>query len=319
MDREVKNRHVVFNLPFPLLVRDSLQIEGIPTPAGSEFYVAGDPPVGIATALMAATGGAFQAWGELAGGDPRGRVSFTQVQCRFDLRASLEVASWTDDELIGRAIDAANQVIANYRDLADQPSLTTLRVGDIVHFWVVDEEDDGGFAKRALGRAPGPLITGIGEEQLRIEAGLRDRLARDQVPGFLRSIDLDAHRHQWNGDWRIVVIEAAVYFEAWLSRELRATFLHRGLSETEADAKFREDRPPHRYRSITAIAKHLIPEAWGFDFLECDAGKEWAMKARDVRNAIVHGSLESVDAATGLAAMDAVKGALRAIISARGT
>ena len=109
------------------------------------------------------------------------------------------------------------------------------------------------------------------------------------------------------------VIEAAVFFEAWLKRELRAHFQKAGVSESDIDAKFKKARGAPL--SIFEVARDLVPEAFGFDFVLTQEGIDWAKKVKDKRNALVHGSDENVERSVAKEALDAVKAACTKIQS----
>lgn len=147
----IKQRYVVFELPFPLLLPDSMGADP-DADFAPEIFVSGTPPAGIKTALMSRGGGGFQAWGELEGGDPYGRVSYTRLQVRFNGDVSPEVLSWSTDTLLAAAVDRANALVIHYRDLANQPVLAELSVPDLVHFWVVEEGPDQPPSTLTVGR-----------------------------------------------------------------------------------------------------------------------------------------------------------------------
>ncbi|MBI4190812.1 MAG: hypothetical protein HY525_09785 [Betaproteobacteria bacterium] len=307
-----ENLYVVFDLPYPLLILDSTTLDDTNGEA-PEIYVAGTPPAGIKTILMSRAGGVFRAWGELEGGDPYGRVSFTRVQVRFHVPTSPEVAQWSDDDLIEHAVERANALVSHYRDLADQPLLAELAVRDLIHFWLIEETQGTDPVKRQIGRARGPLRVGIGDEERARDAQLRGRLQTTEPVPFLRDVDLNTRRHLIGADYALAAIEAALFFEAWLSRLLHQRFLANGLSSEAAKTKFIDERG--QPRSIWWVAKNLIPEAYGSDFVSTPEGIAWANDAKDLRNRLVHGEQERASKAEAEAAHQAVANACHVIRS----
>lgn len=65
--------------------------------------------------------------------------------------------------------------------------------------------------------------------------------------------------------------------------------------------------------TITEIVRSILPRVTGQEFLKTDAGKEWAVALRDVRNDLVHGSRESLTEADAHRAMIAGDAAAKLI------
>jgi hypothetical protein len=310
---------VFFDLPFPLLVRDSLKEENDDRPAedlAPEIYVLGNPPAGVRTVLRANERAAVQARGELVGGDPYGRVSYTSVQVRFNCAESPQVADWTDDQLIETAIRASNRVIELYRDIAHKPVLRPVTPYHIVHYWITEGWSEGEKRTRVVSRGRGPLQIGISDEQLRVETILRRRLQSDSNVEFVRSLYLDAFAHLELGNYRLAVVEAAVLFEAWLKGFLVQQYEVQGLTASEIRAKF--ITASGRHRTVTYIADHLVRDATGLDFAKTDENGVWKTRVRDLRNAVVHGEetqLSEQDAAECLNAVTVANKLIQTAVS----
>jgi hypothetical protein len=99
----MENRFVLFDLPFPLRLGD-LQEFG-------EITVNGSPVCGVGLSRKSNERPGIQSLGIVEGGDPYGRSTYTQVQLRFYLPTSPEVAAWGDNEPIRTAIDRINHLI----------------------------------------------------------------------------------------------------------------------------------------------------------------------------------------------------------------
>ncbi len=95
-EQPMRNRVVVFDLPFPLLMSDLDE--------AGEIEVAGTPPAGVGLQRRMNERAATQSPGILQGGDPYGRVTYTRVHVRFHVPLSPEVLGWDDEQLIATAV-----------------------------------------------------------------------------------------------------------------------------------------------------------------------------------------------------------------------
>ena len=120
------DRIVKFDLPFPLLLNDSLKLpedERNEEQFAEPIYVAGTPAASVRVALRSNRRGDFASRGVLEGGDPYGRITYTRLQVRFNVAASPEILDWSVDALIDEALRVANRVVEVYRDVAHRPVL----------------------------------------------------------------------------------------------------------------------------------------------------------------------------------------------------
>lgn len=288
---KTQNRYVVFDLPFPLRLTDSLSIDD---QQGPPFYVGTSPPCEIGTLLVMSKTGiqGMQARGELAGGDPYGRWSHSRIQVRFHCISYPVVQSWSDPAIVEQAVTATNLLVSNYRDLGNQPLVRELSFVDIVHFKIVEEFGEDDFREHWYSTGRRELVMGIDKDRKRMEEILRQRLAANVSVEFLRQLQLEVEAHVASGDHRLAVIEMAALFEAWLRRYICYVMAKRGVAQSEIDKQF--IRQNGSAMGITEIAKILVPKLLGLDFLNSSSGKEWQNDLRDVRNALIHGSRENV-------------------------
>lgn len=142
-----------------------------------------------------------------------------------------------------------------------------------------------------------------------IDAELRRRVGSGSEVPFLRAVKLNIHRHLTGAEYRLAVIESAVFFEAWLKRILQKRFRDAGLSEAATQAKFRDRQG--QPRTIWAIAKHLVPDAFNVDFISTAEGLAWSAHVKDARNLLVHGVKEQATKAEAEAAYSAVLAACK--------
>jgi hypothetical protein len=306
--QRMENRCVRFDLPFPLLLPDSLEGD-CPDEADDlapEVLVKAKVSGGIRTRLVFETVAGVTARGVLKGGDPYGRVSYSRVQVRFHIPTNPEAQDWSDDGLIENAVDLVNKVVSGYRAISGQPLLKPLSPVDLVHFQVLAHPPGGSPFWRRVLRGRGPLEVGLNQPQLDLDKKLRAHLLAGEGVPFLRDIELNPFADLYVRDFRLAVVEAETFFEAWLGRKLKAHFKDLGLSEEEVSKKF---RPKGQFKSITWITNNLVPDAWGRDFKETAERDRWAKYCRDLRNEIVHGNKEEVSEAEGRSAIDAVKDA----------
>jgi len=137
-----------------------------------------------------------------------------------------------------------------------------------------------------------------------VDARLRAAVAKTEPPEIGPTLDADILDHLDLHEWRLAVIQTAVFFEAWLSRFARARFAQAGPSPSAIEAKFlRSDGQP---KSATAIAKNLVKEATGVDFSATTEYDNWAKEVRDLRNDLVHGKRFDVTHSEAIRAHEAV-------------
>ena len=255
--------------------------------------------------------------GELAGGDPYGRWSHTLIQARFHCPTSPEVKAWPDVTIVERAVTATNVLIAHYRDLASQPLLRELSMLDIVHFKIVEEFGPGNAREHWYSTGRSALVVGIDEARRRMEDGLRARIGAAAPVEFLHQLQLDVEAHLSSGDHRLAVIEMATLFEAWLRRYIVHALTTQGSQPHDIERRF--TNRSGRFIGVTDIARTLVPEVFGFDFLNSEAGLAWQRDLRDLRNSLVHGSRETVTTEEAKLAIAAGRAAREAIMQRAAT
>lgn len=292
---KVVDRLVKFDLPFPLLLPDSLKLpedDRDPNAFADEVFVAGDPPGGVRVAIRANDRADIVSRGVLEGGDPYGRVTYTRIQVRFNASASPSILEWSDDDLIDGTLGVVNRLIEVYRDVAHQPVLRHVVRQHIVHFLVMDGLEGGDIRTRAVSRASGPLRVGIGDEEQQVDKALRARLQSTDPIEFTRELYLDAQSRLATQDYRLAVIEAEILFEAWLSRYLAEHLRREGTSEKDLRVQFthKNGRP----RSVTNLVTTVFKDITGFDFSSTPECQRWKDDARNIRNELVHGERRDV-------------------------
>jgi hypothetical protein len=305
----IVDRMLQFDLPFPLQLSDSLQVNEATdvTELAEGIYVAGDPPAEARVGLRVHEQHGMVAYGVLFGGDPYGRIASTRIRVRFNPATSPQVLDWTDDQLIAHGLRVANRIIEIYRDVVDRPALRHLNIDHVVHFLGIDIFSDGSNQNRTLARGTGPLRVGMGEAERASEEKLRARLQTDEPIEFVRELQLDMYSRMATSDYRLAVIEAETLFEAWLNGFLTQHHQRKGLTTTESDERFlNDDGYP---RSVSSLAGTEIKWATGFDFGKTKEFKAWARDARDLRNQVVHGSRRNVSRDEASRAVEAVNNA----------
>ena len=306
-DKRLIQRYVSFELPFPLALRNSLPDWDQPPgqeELAPEIYVAGEPPAAVTTRLIIAKGGGtqgIQAFGELEGGDPYGRISFSRVCVRYHIETTPTAEGWDGDQLARAAVTAVNRVITHYRDVAGKWILSPLSVDDVAHFVIVEDYAAHPRHTWFLTKGRGPLRMGLGEEERAREEALRARLQSGQDVPFLRQLHLAALSHFDSGDFRLAVVEQATLFEAWLRRRLVGALRQQGMTEDKIEKKFQD--PKGKFLTITTIARDLVPEILGKNFVKSAPGQAWQKKCVFVRNELIHGSREAVSQAEATAAL----------------
>lgn len=307
-DKRLVQRRALFELPFPLLLENSLpdwdQQPGEEELA-PEIYVAGAVPAAVSTRLISSKGGAqgIQAFGELEGGDPYGRISYSRVCVRFHIETTPVAEQWGGDELVHFAMTIVNRVITHYRDIAGKWILSAVSVDDVAHFVIIEEYAAHPQHTWFLTKGRGPLRTGLGKNEKAREEELRSRLQSLQDVPFLRQLHLAVLHHFDSGDFRLSVVEQATLFEAWLRRYLVSALRQQGITEDGIRKKFQEQRG--RFLTITAIARDLVPEVFKKYFLSSAPGQAWQEHCVFVRNELIHGSREAISQAEAIAALEA--------------
>lgn len=317
-DKRLIQRRALFELPFPLLLANSLpdwdQLPGQEELA-PEIYVAGEVPAAVSTRLISAKGGGtqgIQAFGEMEGGDPYGRISFSRVCVRYHSETTPAAAGWSGDELARFAMTAVNRVISHYRDIAGKWILRQVSAEDVAHFLIIEEYAAHPQHTWFLTKGRGPLQVGLGKEEQEREEALRARLQSVQDVPFLRQLHLAVLGHYDSGDFRLAVVEQATLFEAWLGRHLVGVLRQRGVSEGKIEKKFQDAKG--KFLSITTIARNLVPEILGKNFLKSGPGQAWQKSCVFVRNDLIHGSRETVSQAEAKAALNAADEARKFLV-----
>jgi len=305
--RDLVDRLVKFDLPFPVLMQDSLKVpedERDEAAFAEPIYVAGDPPAAVRVALRPNLRPDVVSRGVLEGGDPYGRVTYTRMQTRFNVATSPEILEWSDDRLIDEALRVANRVIEVYRNVADRPILRHVVRDHIVHFLVMNAFEGEEIQVRAVSRARGPLRVGLGEPELTVEEMVRARLQTEQPVEFGRELYLDTRSHLETEDYRLAVIESEVLFEVWLKGFLAEHLQRQGLAEEDVQSRF--SHADGRPRSVTNLAKGVVHDVTGFDFSGTAEYERWDQDARKLRNEVVHGQRRIVTREEAVRALEAI-------------
>jgi hypothetical protein len=218
-----RNRIVVFNLPFALLVP-----EQDPSGGSNEFYVAADPPAGVRLLVKPKNDEAVVAGGVIEGGDPYGRVSFTRAQVRFHPPTWPEVEDWTSEQLVQEAVERLNLVIDHYRDIANRPLVRRVSYRHLVRFTLFEERPGEPVQQSLHMYTSGPLRVGVGDDEVRVFHDLRRRLESPEPPTFLRLLELDVAARLAIGETREAVVDAGTLFETWLRRALEHAYAAQG-------------------------------------------------------------------------------------------
>lgn len=302
---------VFFALPFPLHLKDSLLDKsrgGSPGSLAEEIIVNGTPPTGVRTILRLNPAAPIQSPLEVEGGDPFGRFMYSEIQVRFNAAVSPEVMKESHDLIVTKAVQVANKLIAQIRDLKSLPSLRILEPGDIVHFRIISCFKDGTQHTMQYATTHGPLHGRTDEEKKNIEDRLRQRLAEDIGVEFFREMELTMLGFLAERQYRLCLVEAAVLFEAWLKAFIKQQLLARGTSSENAKKIFlRNNGRPH---DMTHIVEVTVKETLAFNFAATVECNDWRQKVRDIRNALVHGERTFVSE-------EEARDALKAIYAAR--
>lgn len=220
-------------------------------------------------------------------GDRCGKSSFTSARVLIDLKQFPSEKHW-DMELFCRvAVDAVNHFVEHYRVMAYRPLISPVTLSAIQEFQVHSIFDDDSTQAQVYGHGSGAMVTFVQALDPTLDSQLRAAVSKPD-PAFIgETLEADILSHLDLCEWRLVVIQSAVLFEAWLSRFVRARFARKGLPATDIDMKFL--KPNGEPRSAWYIATVLIEEATGYDFKATSACTDWSTKARDLRNDLVHG------------------------------
>lgn len=238
-------------------------------------------------------------------GDRTGRASFSTIRVIFDLSPIREELHSNMELFCSLAIQAVNHFIDHYRVIADRPYIGPITPSVIQHFDITTEFESGKTTNQVFGTGSGPLH-GFGgaivDEQ---DIALREAVKKLQPPNIDDTLDANIRDYLDLKEWRLAVIEAAVMFEAWLSRWVRKKYVGNGLSESDIESKFKKsDGFP---KSITAIARNLVTDSSAFDFSKTSEYTKWEVNVRDLRNDIVHGKRFDVAGKEAVEAYSSVK------------
>jgi hypothetical protein len=220
-------------------------------------------------------------------GDRTGRASFSSVRVMFDLTVIKEEFHWDMQMFCTLAVRAINHFIDHYRIVAARPFLQHVTLSTIQEFHLITELENGQMNYQEFGTSSGPLIGfggAISEDQ---DKKLRELVIKTNPPNIHEIMELNIKNYIDLEDWRLAIIEAAVLFEAWLSKYIRDKYTNAGILPIDIDAKFLDGKG--NPKSITSIAKNLVIEATGFDFSTTTEYFDWESKVRDLRNDLIHG------------------------------
>jgi hypothetical protein len=251
---------------------------------------------------------------ELEGGDPFGRYSTSDLQVRFSLATSPRVAEVEQSELVELATTALNHLIEHYRDVADKPLIRRVSAADIGHFTILYKRGEEHLQATTYGTGHGPLLGRSKDECDAMDLKVRDRLKRLDGPPLFRELELRTQQLFGERDYRGTVIEAAILFECWLKSFVRAQFALRGLTSDRIEAKLRTNKG--KPRTANDVARSLLKEATGFDFVASNEFTVWRRQVADVRNDLVHGTRHNVTQSEAAACWDAVCKAMGRIVAA---
>lgn len=246
--------------------------------------------------------------GELPG-DRTGKASFSSVRVMFDMTSIRDEHHQNFPLFCRLSVQAINHFIAHYRVIANRPYINSITMQVVQSFIVTTEFEDGEQRQQRYGTASGPLH-GMGASISDSEDDLlRRAVAVADPPSLDQTLDANIRDCLDLQDWRLVVIESAVAFEAWATRVLRRRLEQDAVSDIEQ--RFLDSRG--RPRSITSIAQRMIEEVTGFAFGSTAEFTAWALHVRDLRNEVVHGKRFHVTQAEAIKAYETVKLAIAAI------
>lgn len=233
-------------------------------------------------------------------GDRTGRASFSSVRVMFDLKKINDGSHWDMQFFCILAVRAINHFIDHYRVIAERPYINHVTISTIQEFHLTTEFEDGQKQYQEFNGGSGSLYGfggAISEDQ---DIKLREMISKTNPPNIYESMKSNIRNYIDLEDWRLVIIEAAVLFEAWLSNKIREKFIKVGLTTAVIDSKFKKSNGEPK--SITMIAEKLFLEATGFDFSGTTECVQWKTQVRDLRNDLIHGkrfdasSQEAIDA-----------------------
>jgi len=242
-------------------------------------------------------------------GDRTGRASFTSVRALFNLKEIKEEFHWDMELFCKLAVRAINHFIDHYRIVADRPYINHVTVSTIQEFHLTTDLEDGQKQYQEFGGSSGPLHGfggAISEDQ---DIKLRELVSKIDPPNIYESMKSNIENFLDLEDWRLVVIESAVLFEAWLSKYIRGRFIKIGLTTTIIDSKFKKTNGLPK--SITEIAKNLFLEATGFNFSGTTEYLQWETQVRDLRNDLIHGKRFDVTSQEAKDAYVAINSAIK--------
>jgi hypothetical protein len=306
--RSPDNRVVVFDLPFPLLMREFDE--------GGEIYVAGSPPAAVGIVRRMNERPAVQSLGVLEGGDPYGRVSYSRVQVRFHVPTTPAVESWSDDDLIRASVDRVNQLVEHYRDVIDDPLARPVSWLHVVHFTIFEEFAGGDRQQRAVPRGAGPLRLGLDALGKAHDALIRARLQRVQPPSIHRMIELDIRARVSSGEYRLAVVDAATLLESWLRPALERAFESNGETPEVIASHFIHANG--LLRGVRNVVTTVLPMATQYSGLQSTTEFwDWD-RARELRNELVHGHRLTITLSDAVEAIEAIFAAIHHLQSRAG-
>lgn len=246
-------------------------------------------------------------------GDRTGRATFSSVRVNFDLKIINPQYHYDMQLFVNLGITAVNKFIEHYRVVANRFYVRPVTPQVIQTFLVITEFTDGTSNTQTYGSGSGPLHGLGGAIPDDIDKKLRDILITEELPPILNILELEIRDKLDLREWRLSVIESAVFFETWLHQYVRSLFKANGLSDHEIDNKFHRNDAHRIPLSAFAIAKNLISEASGFDFSITTEFDEWCTKTKDLRNLIVHGKQYVVSEKEARKCFEAVQNAISVI------
>ncbi len=185
-----------------------------------------------------------------------------------------------------------NRFLDLYRRETNSYWIHPINYGQIPHILMVGIKHNGGdedsysFTEYGTGIALGSLI-----DELQ-DAALRSDLSSNWLPDdldrfYYNVLDLFDLEDYWSA-----VLAVEIYFEAKLSRFLRARFSKTGLTEPEIERRFETEKGFPR--SATDLIKIYVFGPAGISVSDeshslAQIFNNWCVNARDLRNMVAHG------------------------------
>lgn len=247
-------------------------------------------------------------------GDRTGKASFSSVQVMFDMTGIRPEHHHNFPLFCEISVQAINHFIAHYRVIANRPYINFITMQVVQRFMVTTEYEDGEQKQQHYGTGSGPLHGMGGSISDSEDEALRRAVAIAEPPSLDQTLDANIRDCIDLQDWRLAVIEAAVAFEAWVSRFLRRRLEQ--ASVTDIEQRFLDSRGYPR--SITNIAQRMVEEVTGFAFGTTAEFTAWSLHVRNLRNEVVHGKRFHVTQVEALKAYETIKLAIAAIKNSAG-